>query len=166
MIVTLDRGTLAKIDRRVFAELAHATGSQAVKVPVSDAVWSTWRRYCDAIGLSMGEGVAALIAHELETVVSQDTRDVFAGQAARQAAEMASQLDARKRQLDASDQRMREKEAHLRAWERRLQAQRISVPPARTVTKVGRNERCPCGSGLKYKRCHGLADAQTDGGVW
>jgi uncharacterized protein YecA (UPF0149 family) len=22
--------------------------------------------------------------------------------------------------------------------------------------KVGRNERCPCGSGLKYKHCHGL----------
>lgn len=21
--------------------------------------------------------------------------------------------------------------------------------------KVGRNERCPCGSGLKWKRCHG-----------
>ena len=21
--------------------------------------------------------------------------------------------------------------------------------------KVGRNERCPCGSGKKYKRCHG-----------
>jgi preprotein translocase subunit SecA len=24
-----------------------------------------------------------------------------------------------------------------------------------TVKKVGRNEACPCGSGLKYKRCHG-----------
>jgi preprotein translocase subunit SecA len=24
-----------------------------------------------------------------------------------------------------------------------------------TVRKVGRNEACPCGSGLKYKRCHG-----------
>ena len=21
--------------------------------------------------------------------------------------------------------------------------------------KVGRNESCPCGSGVKYKRCHG-----------
>ncbi|HIB13207.1 MAG: hypothetical protein CL755_14660 [Chloroflexi bacterium] len=21
--------------------------------------------------------------------------------------------------------------------------------------KIGRNERCPCGSGRKYKRCHG-----------
>ncbi|MEI0739338.1 SEC-C metal-binding domain-containing protein [Paenibacillus sp. JTLBN-2024] len=24
-----------------------------------------------------------------------------------------------------------------------------------TVPKVGRNEPCPCGSGLKYKKCHG-----------
>ena len=27
----------------------------------------------------------------------------------------------------------------------------------RTVKKVGRNETCPCGSGKKYKRCHGRA---------
>ena len=27
----------------------------------------------------------------------------------------------------------------------------------RTVKKVGRNEACPCGSGKKYKRCHGRA---------
>jgi preprotein translocase subunit SecA len=25
----------------------------------------------------------------------------------------------------------------------------------RRVVKVGRNDPCPCGSGLKYKRCHG-----------
>lgn len=27
--------------------------------------------------------------------------------------------------------------------------------PARAVAKVGRNEPCPCGSGKKYKHCHG-----------
>jgi preprotein translocase subunit SecA len=34
-----------------------------------------------------------------------------------------------------------------------------AVPPAvpfvRQVPKVGRNEMCPCGSGKKYKHCHG-----------
>jgi len=25
----------------------------------------------------------------------------------------------------------------------------------RTVPKVGRNDQCPCGSGKKYKHCHG-----------
>ena len=30
-----------------------------------------------------------------------------------------------------------------------------SVPYRRTEAKVGRNEPCPCGSGKKYKKCHG-----------
>jgi preprotein translocase subunit SecA len=29
--------------------------------------------------------------------------------------------------------------------------------PRRTGEKVGRNEKCPCGSGKKYKNCHGVA---------
>jgi preprotein translocase subunit SecA len=36
---------------------------------------------------------------------------------------------------------------------------RASVPAAapfvRPMPKVGRNEPCPCGSGRKYKHCHG-----------
>jgi SEC-C motif domain protein len=27
--------------------------------------------------------------------------------------------------------------------------------PARAASSVGRNDPCPCGSGMKYKRCHG-----------
>ena len=29
------------------------------------------------------------------------------------------------------------------------------APFVREVPKVGRNEPCPCGSGKKYKQCHG-----------
>ena len=161
--MALDRGTLSRIDRRVFAELAHTGGVQAVKVRVSDAVWSTWRRYCEAIGLSMGEGVAGLIAHELETVVGDegDASDVFAEQVARQMEERVSRLDARERELDTRADRLRDKEAHLNAWEDRIRTQRMSGVPVRAVTKVGRNERCPCGSGMKYKHCHGLAGRRT-----
>ena len=32
---------------------------------------------------------------------------------------------------------------------------RQSEPFVREERKVGRNEPCPCGSGKKYKRCHG-----------
>jgi preprotein translocase subunit SecA len=32
---------------------------------------------------------------------------------------------------------------------------RKGPPPARAGQKVGRNEPCPCGSGKKYKHCHG-----------
>ena len=28
-------------------------------------------------------------------------------------------------------------------------------PYVRSEAKVGRNDTCPCGSGLKYKKCHG-----------
>ena len=161
--MALERGTLTRIDRRVFAELAHTGGVQAVKVPVSDAVWSTWRRYCAAVGLSMGEGVAGLVAHELETVVGDgdDAGDVFADRVARQAAERASRLDGRERELDARADGLRIKEVHLAAWENQIRTQRTPGAPARAVTKVGRNERCPCGSGLKYKHCHGAAGSRT-----
>jgi preprotein translocase subunit SecA len=27
----------------------------------------------------------------------------------------------------------------------------------RTTDKIGRNDPCPCGSGKKYKKCHGTA---------
>ena len=30
------------------------------------------------------------------------------------------------------------------------------------VTKVGRNDPCPCGSGKKYKKCCGLSDADAE----
>jgi SEC-C motif-containing protein len=32
---------------------------------------------------------------------------------------------------------------------------RVPPPPMRADPKVGRNDPCPCGSGKKYKKCHG-----------
>ena len=34
-------------------------------------------------------------------------------------------------------------------------AQSKSAAPRRDGPKVGRNDPCPCGSGKKYKKCHG-----------
>ena len=34
-------------------------------------------------------------------------------------------------------------------------AERRRFDEATGGRKVGRNERCPCGSGKKYKKCHG-----------
>ena len=37
-----------------------------------------------------------------------------------------------------------------------IPAQRAAPAPfVRDVPKVGRNDPCPCGSGRKYKQCHG-----------
>lgn len=56
----------------------------------------------------------------------------------------------------------REVHAHWLAQRREQQA-RGEMPevlrrqePLRKAAKVGRNEACPCGSGRKYKHCHGL----------
>jgi uncharacterized protein YecA (UPF0149 family) len=35
------------------------------------------------------------------------------------------------------------------------QPARAAAAAGGRVAKVGRNEPCPCGSGKKYKRCHG-----------
>ena len=147
--MAVDRGTLAKIDRRIFAEFGHTVATQTVKVPISDAAWSVWRRYCETVGLTMGEGVAGLIDHELGTLVSEDENHgaVFAP-------ELERQLVARSEALDIREHRLNEKERSLRASERLLRARtRPLVLPGRS--SVGRNDPCPCGSGLKYKRCHG-----------
>ena len=153
--MVLARGRLAKIDQRVLAELDHSDGVQMAKVPVSGAVWSTWRRYCEAMGLSMGEGVARLICAELETVVDSEgtTAAQLAGQMAHQAEERSLKLDAREQALEAQAEGLRRKEERLRTWEQQLRSPHAALN--RYDLKVGRNERCPCASGLKYKHCHG-----------
>ena len=35
------------------------------------------------------------------------------------------------------------------------------MQPIRTEKKVGRNDPCPCGSGRKYKNCHGKQGAES-----
>jgi len=71
--------------------------------------------------------------------------------------------------LQAVEQRRREQEAHNKLnfqkadagslgreeGEPRKQAPVQSTPFVRQDKKVGRNEPCPCGSGKKYKTCHG-----------
>ena len=145
----LDRRALAKIDRRILSGLDHNEHSQMVRVPVSEAVWSMWRRYCKALGVAMGRGVAGLIVHELGTVEGSITGGgvVFAGDLQRRLVARSEDLDVRERRLD-------ERERSLRASERRLRA-RVNPLPLSAHAKVGRNEPCPCGSGFKYKRCHG-----------
>jgi preprotein translocase subunit SecA len=37
------------------------------------------------------------------------------------------------------------------------------VEPVRVEKKVGRNDPCPCGSGKKYKQCHGSQQPVSQG---
>ncbi|MFQ5399074.1 MAG: preprotein translocase subunit SecA [Anaerolineae bacterium] len=65
-----------------------------------------------------------------------------------QEAEVAYQLQAQ----DAGYQRVRRKRGK-------------GVELRRDMPKVGRNELCPCGSGKKYKHCHGRLESVPAGGV-
>ena len=106
----------------------------------------------------MGRAIAGLVEHELGTVVGQDEGSVFGAEVELRFAERAASLDARERRLDERERALRASEQRLRADGRLILAK---PPPPASAPKIGRNERCPCGSGLKYKHCHGLAGSRT-----
>jgi len=123
--MALDRGTLAKIDRRVFAEFGSTVATQAVKVPLSDAMWSTWRRYCQAVGLTMGEGISGLIDHELRTSIRElpgEGNPVFARQAEERLAARESEIASREGDIEEAEERLSGWTQRLRAWEGELRA--------------------------------------------
>lgn len=112
----------------------------------------------------MGRAVVALIAHELESVVERCGDAGEAVLAARAHEELATRearaadrerdLAATERRLSKWTERLRTREDELRTREQRFELT-TKLNPRPAGRKVGRNERCPCGSGLKYKRCHG-----------
>ncbi|MBT8240952.1 MAG: SEC-C domain-containing protein [Acidimicrobiia bacterium] len=140
------------MDRRLLAELDHTEGVQLVKVPVSDAEWSTWRRYCDAAGVSMGRGLAVLLHQELAAVVDEDLE----GLAAR-LTEQEARLVTQEAEFTEREQVLGQRAIEVAAKERRLAGaiQRLQADPTWRPPKMGRNEQCWCGSGRKFKTCHG-----------
>lgn len=150
--MALDRGVLARIDRSVLAELDHGKGTQLVKVPVSDAVWSTWRRYCDVVGISMGGAISMLIEHELSTV-----DDPGLDQTVALLDRLRAGLEERGQALGQREAEVEVERRRLRAFESQLEARatRQRSSPLPISVKPGRNDPCPCGSGRKYKACHG-----------
>ncbi|MEA2000706.1 MAG: SEC-C domain-containing protein [Actinomycetota bacterium] len=164
----LDRGTLARIDRKLLAGLGDDEAYRTLRVPAIAAKWSTWKRYCDSAGVSMGRAVTMLIDRELLSVfgdVGVDDLPVFTQRATERLAIREAKIAARERQAETHEARMREWSEHLRRRENELEAREKRAEPMPTLasghsttrTKIGRNERCPCGSDLKYKHCHGLA---------
>jgi preprotein translocase subunit SecA len=74
-----------------------------------------------------------------------------ASAAARVADEPPAQLPAFAREMERKQQRQ-EKEMQYQSGT----AQAEAPKPVRAGAKVGRNDPCPCGSGKKYKKCHGV----------
>ncbi len=163
----IDRGTLANLDRRLLAGLGQHEAYRMVRVPVTAAKWLTWKRYCDSAGISMGRAIVALIDRELTSVFgdhADDDAPAFAHQAEAKLAAREAQLADRKLNLEEIEQRQFARSSSLRRWESELEAREqrlelasnLAAQRRHTAPKTGRNERCPCGSGLKYKHCHGL----------
>jgi hypothetical protein len=164
----LDRGTLARVDRRLLAGLGQDETFRMVRVSATEALWSTWKRYCDAAGISMGRAIMALVEGELVSIFGESAvaeTPVFAQRAEEQLAVRGAHLAARERDVGAAEERLRGWNDRLRLWHGELKAMeqrtelvsKLAAWPVETISKLGRNERCPCRSGLKYKHCHGLS---------
>ena len=171
----LDRSVLARIDRRLLSGLGGDETWRTVRVPATAAMWSTWKRYCDAAGLSMGRAIAMLIGHELAGVVDNTDREdapIFATRAYEELAKWEAEIARREQTLEAGQDRLRAWDEHLRRRAGDLDARERQAELAATLSarseqpqgKVGRNEPCPCGSGRKYKRCHGSPTRQRQDG--
>ena len=118
-----------------------------------------------------------LIDRELVGVFGDVTGDeppVFAQRATEQLSIREAKIAAREREVDTDEKRMREWSKRLRRREEELEAReqrsesvsKVASPHSTARVKIGRNERCPCGSGLKYKHCHGLAGRRTYCRIW
>lgn len=172
--MSLSKRLLAKVDGQLRSELDHTEDVQLVKVPVSDAVWSTWRRYCDLAGVPMGRGLSILLHHELASLVDEDIETVADRFAARQAelderskalAVAEKDNERRRRDLSIRESDFRDREREVAAREENVAALEQSIaqaitrsPRTASTPKPGRNEPCWCGSGKKYKVCHLVQD--------
>ena len=163
----LDRGSLARLDRKLLAGLGQDETYRMVRVPVTAAKWSTWKRYCESAGISMGRAIAALIARELVSVFGDHTDErspVLAEHAEEELAKRQEQLARQEKTAAAVEERLRMWDAHLRARkdelevrERRLEvAAKMAAQLREPATKFGRNECCPCDRGSSTKDCHGV----------
>ncbi len=109
-LMDMDGGILARIDRKLLAGLCGDEALRTLRVPATAAKWSTWKRYCDSAGISMGRTVAMLIDRELEN--------------------REAEIEARERKVDTDEARMRERSERLQRWEDELEGREYRVEAA------------------------------------
>ena len=148
--MSINKTTLSKINRKLSTGLDTTEKWHMVRVPASEDVWAAWRNYCGKSRVSMGRALSVLIERELRSLLDEDSgKPIRLVEIDRVLREREADLIARERQVAAS-------ELDIRNRERRLSVNPPVAVGVAAVPEVGRNESCPCGSGLKYKRCHGL----------
>ena len=123
---------MARIDNETIRYLFHIQIQQAEKPPDEMDVWPQAPRG----PVSRSGGAQAAVAS-----------------AAARASEPAPQ-----RLPDVARQLERKQQRQQRDLQYQTGAAQAEAPkPVRAGAKVGRNDPCPCGSGKKYKKCHGAA---------
>jgi hypothetical protein len=172
--MSLSRQVLRKIDDRLRSDSDQETGVWMAKVPISGATKAVWQRYCQAVGVHMGQGVAILIHHELALVVDEDLETLTDRLNAKQTdldtrtsdlAKTERELERHRRDLaireaDLAERRrdIEEREHNAAVVEHRLAQELMTLsgtqPTTRSGPKLGRNDPCWCRSGKKYKNCH------------
>lgn len=170
---------LANADRRLLSSMDREERWQQVKVPISSALWDVWGRYCEVAGISMGRGIAALIDLEVEALADGQEE---VEERSRLLDLRQMELDERERALDRRERELQRREQWLGRRPTRAELERMAdqIEPsdpgwsvARQDTRaldpeilksLGRNALCPCGSGLKVKKCHGRFDSQPESG--
>lgn len=176
--MTLSRQVLRKIDDALRSEFDQEKGEWMAKVPISGATKVVWQRYCQAVGVGMGEGVALLMLNELASVAGEHT-ETLADRLHTREAELrgrTQELNVREKELNQRDRALVLREADLEDREKDLAARERNVAvgehnlaeqlrrpapdqfPLRSSRKLGRNELCWCKSGKKYKNCHLASD--------
>jgi hypothetical protein len=126
----MDRDTLARIDRKLLANLGDDETFRTLRVPATGAKWSTWKRYCDSVGVSMGRAVAMLIDGELISVFGEHTAGewpVFAHQATEELENREARIDAREHKAAIDEAGIRGRNERLRRWEGELEAREQRV---------------------------------------
>ena len=97
--------------------------------------------------------------YEMFQLMTARIRGAVVGNLLRVQPRPTENADVLERQMAARRQQQRIQETHG-TQEEAAQAKPQTVQ--RQTPKVGRNDPCPCGSGKKYKKCHGLtSDAQA-----
>jgi hypothetical protein len=106
----VERGVLARIDRKLLAGLGQDETYRMVRIPVTASKWSTWKRYCDSAGISMGRAIVTLIDRELISVFGDQTGSrpsVFAEQAEEELASRQTEITRRQQDVAATEERLR-----------------------------------------------------------
>jgi preprotein translocase subunit SecA len=100
----------------------------------------------------MGRALAVLLHQELAALVDEDLDRTGTMLGEREALVAAGEtaLEVRERELATREKALAIREQRLAA-----QAKPSAAPPPVPVAKLGRNEVCWCGSGKKFKYCHG-----------